>query len=78
MNTTTVYRRRPNKVHRNLSDESLPMRRYQPSVLATVLEALPTRLVVRSERHWIRDTNHTAADQPCAAPPLKQQSQTRL
>ena len=20
-----------------------------------------------SERHWIRDTNHTAADQPCAA-----------
>ena len=19
------------------------------------------------ERHWIRDTNHTAADQPCAA-----------
>ena len=22
---------------------------------------------MRSERHWIRDTNHTAADQPCAA-----------
>ena len=28
---------------------------------------VPARLVVRSERHWIRDTNHTAADQPCAA-----------
>ena len=34
---------------------------------ATVLEALPARLAVRSERHWIRDTNHTAADQPRAA-----------
>ena len=28
---------------------------------------LPVRLAVRSERHWIRDTNHTAADRPCAA-----------
>ena len=64
MNTTTVCRRRPSKVQRNLSDESLPVRRYQPSVPATVMEALPTSLVVR---HWIRDTNHTAADQPCAA-----------
>ena len=27
----------------------------------------PARLAVRSERHWIRDTNHTAADQPFAA-----------
>ena len=62
INTTTVCRRRPCKVHRNLSDESLPIRRYQPSVYATVLEALPTRLVVRSERHRIRDTNHTAVD----------------
>ena len=30
-------------------------------------QALPTRLALRSERRWIRDTNHTAADQPCAA-----------
>ena len=34
---------------------------------ATVLEAFPARLCVRSQRHWTRDTNHTAADQPCAA-----------
>ena len=67
MNTTTVCRRRPFQVQRNLSDESLPIRRYQLSVPATVLEALTARLVVRSERHWIRDTNHTVADRPCAA-----------
>ena len=67
MNTTTVCKRRASEVQRNLSDECLPIRRYQPSVPDTVLEALPARLVVRSERHSIRDTNHTAADQPCAA-----------
>ena len=67
MNTTTVCRRRPKKVQITLADESLPIRRYRPSVPAIVLEALPARLAVRSERHWIRDTNHTAADQPCAA-----------
>ena len=31
------------------------------------LEDLPARLVVHLERHWIRDTNRTAADQPFAA-----------
>ena len=60
-------RRRPFQVQRNLSIESLPIRRYQPATPATVLEELPARLVVHFERHWIRDTNHTAADQPCAA-----------
>ena len=67
MNTTTVCRRRPFQVQRNLSIESLPIRRYQPATPATVLEELPARLFVHFERHWIRDTNHTAADQPCAA-----------
>ena len=46
---------------------SLPIRRYQPATPATVLEELPARLVVHFEPHWIRDTNHTAADQPRAA-----------
>ena len=35
--------------------------------LPQFLEALPARLVVHFGRHWIRDTNHTAADQPFAA-----------
>ena len=54
-------------MQRNLSFESLPIRRYQPSTLATILEELPARLVVHFERCWIRDTHHIAADQPCAA-----------
>ena len=54
-------------MRRNLSVVSLLNRRYQHSPPATVLEALPARLVVHSERHWIRDTNHTAADRPYAA-----------
>ena len=67
MNTTTVCRRRPFQVQRNLSIESLPIRRYHPATPATVLEELPARLVVHFGRHCIRDTNHTAADQPFAA-----------
>ena len=67
MNTTTVCRLHPCVVQRNLSVESLPIRRYRPSVPATVLEELLARLVVHLERRWIRDTNHTAAEQPCAA-----------
>ena len=52
---------------KNLSVESLPIRRHQPSTPATVLEELPARLVVHFERHWIRDTNHTAAAQQHAS-----------
>ena len=62
------------KGQRNLSDESLPIRRYQPSVSATVLKALPPRLV-RSERHWIQDTNHTAADQPVTSSNMEAMNQ---
>ena len=54
-------------MQRNLSFGSLLTRKYQPSPTATVLEVLPAKLVVYFGRHWIRDTNHTAADRPCAA-----------
>ena len=54
-------------MHRNHSFGSLLIRKYQPSPLATVLEALPAKLVVQFGLHWIRDTNHIAADQPFAA-----------
>ena len=64
---TTVCRLHLCGVQRNLFFGSLLIRKYQPSPPATVLEALPARLVVHVGRHWIRDTNHTAADQPFAA-----------
>ena len=67
MSTMTVCKLHPCRVQRNLSFGNLLIRKYQPSPPATVLEALPARLVVHFGRHWIRDTNHTAADQPFAA-----------
>ena len=67
MSMTTVCRLHPYRVQRNLSFGSLLIRKYRSSPPATVLEALPARLVVHFGRHWIRDTNHTAADQPFAA-----------
>ena len=64
---TTVCRLHPKRVQRNLSFGSLLIRKYRSSPPATVLEALPARLVVHFGRHWIRDTKLTAADQPFAA-----------
>ena len=82
MNMTTVCRLHPCVVERNLSVESLPVRRYQPSTLATVLEELPPRLVEHVERGFetritLQLINQVLHPDRTAAT-LKQQSQTRL
>ena len=67
---------------KKLSVGSLPVRRRETSRPAKTLEALPARLVVRFEHHFLPDTNHIAAEQPLQpakeTAALEHQSQTRL